>query len=165
MASRASVPSSAAFPRLHPDDHEITSPSTPRYNCIAWAAGDEANWWWPDIDEVAYWPDQVPRAESIEAFIDAFRTLGYLPCEDGEFEPGFEKVALYALDGLPTHAARQLADGRWSSKLGRSVDIAHTPDALDGPIYGAISLYLRRQASGFETAFPLPTPAEIRSSS
>jgi len=146
MASRDSL-SSSVFPRLHPGNHEITSPPTPRYNCIAWAAGDDERTWWPDVDEVAYWPDNVPRVETIETFVDAFRTLGYLPCEDGEFEPGHEKIALYAHRGVPTHAARQLPDGRWSSKLGRSVDIAHTPDALDGPLYGVAALYLRRQAA------------------
>ena len=92
--------------------------------------------------------------ETIEAFVDAFWTLGYVPCEDGRHEPGYEKVALYAFDGTPTHAARQLTDGRWSSKLGRSVDIAHTPDALDGPVYGAIVLYLCR-VSIIEEAAPL----------
>jgi hypothetical protein len=147
MASWDSLSSPAAFPRLHPGNHEITSPATPRYNCIAWVAGDDERTWWPDIDGVAYWPANVPRVETMEAFVDAFRTLGSLPCEDGEFEPGHEKIALYAHQGVPTHAARQLPDGRWSSKLGRSVDIAHTPDALDGPLYGAAVLYLRRQAT------------------
>lgn len=147
MASRDSLPPSPAFPRLDPENHEITSPSTPRYNCIAWAAGDERRSWWPDVDEVAYWPENVPRIETAEGFAAAFRTLGDSPCGDGEFEPGYEEVALYADQGTPTHAARQLSDGRWSSKLGQSVDIAHAPDALDGPLYGAIVLYLRRPSS------------------
>jgi hypothetical protein len=147
MASRDRLPSSSAFPRLLPENNEITSPSTPRYNCIAWAAGDDERSRWPDINEVAHWPGIVARIETIEAFVDAFRALGYLPCEDGELEPGHEKVALYANQGSPTHAARQLPDGRWSSKLGRSVDIAHTIDALDGPLYGTIVLYLRRQTT------------------
>jgi hypothetical protein len=143
MESGSSLPQSRGFPGLNPGNHEITSPSSRRYNCIAWAAGDSKRWWWPDLDEVAYWPTPVPREETIEAFVDVYRTLGYVPCEDGQHEPGFEKVALYASEGTPTHAARQLADGRWSSKLGRSVDIAHT---LDGPVYGVIVLYLRRVA-------------------
>lgn len=112
----------------------MTSPSDRRYNCIAWTAADETRWWWPDPDNVAYWPEKVPREETIEAFVDAYRTLGYSPCADGEHELGHEKVALYALQRVPTHAARQLADGRWSGKLGRSVDIAHSLEALDGPI-------------------------------
>src|SRR5262245_47358615 len=111
MASPASPPTSSAFPRLRPGNHEITSPSSPRDNCIAWAAGDDAHFWWPDVDEVAYWPSQAPRIATMAAFVEAFATLGYSPCEDGELDPGAEKVALYALPDVPTHAARQLPDG------------------------------------------------------
>jgi len=28
------------FPRLTPENHRITSPADPEYNCIAWSAGD-----------------------------------------------------------------------------------------------------------------------------
>lgn len=148
MESRASLPPSPGFPCLGPDNHEVTSPSTPRYNCIAWAVGDERRWWWPDPDEVAYWPVPAPRLETIAAFVAAFGTLGFLPCETSAAEPGYQKIALYALGENPTHAAHQLSDGRWSSKLGRSVDVAHRLDALDGPLYGKAVLFLRRANSG-----------------
>lgn len=148
MGSRVSLPPSSEFPRLSPDNHEVTSPSTPRYNCIAWAAGDQRRWWWPDPDEVAYWPDSAPRRETIEAFVAAFGTLGYQPCDDSAFEREYSKVALYAFEGSPTHAAHQRSDDRWSSKLGRSVDIAHALDALDGPLYGKAVLFLRRANNG-----------------
>ena len=138
------VPASPEFPLLGPDNHEVTSPETPRYNCIAWAAGDERRWWWPDPDGVAYWPVAAPREETIGAFAAAYGTLGYSPCADASIEPGHEKIAVYALGGPPTHAARQLSDGRWSSKLGSSVDIAHSLEALNGPLYGAAGLFLRR---------------------
>jgi hypothetical protein len=144
MESGSNALGPPGFPNLHQGNHEVTSPSNRRYNCIAWTAGDETSWWWPDPDNVAYWPAAVSREETIEAFVDAYRTLGYTPCADGELELGYEKVALYALQGVPTHAARQLTDGRWSSKLGRSVDVAHSPEALDGPLYGMIVVYLRR---------------------
>ena len=50
----------------------------------------------------------------------------YFPTVDESLEPGFEKVALYALGGVPKHAARQLSSGRWSSKLGDLEDVEHT---------------------------------------
>jgi hypothetical protein len=134
MESRSSLAQPSAFPRLQAENHEVTSPSSRRYNCIAWAAVDERRWWWPDPDVVAYWPTLAPSEVTIAAFVEAYSTLIYGACEDGEHEDRYEKVALYALEGTPTHAARQLIDGRWSSKLGRSVDIAHTLDALDGPV-------------------------------
>ncbi|MCI0637958.1 MAG: hypothetical protein L0Y72_23715 [Gemmataceae bacterium] len=43
---------------------------------------------------------------------------------------------------MPTHAARQLPTGRWSSKLGPSEDIEHDLHALEGEIYGTIALKL-----------------------
>jgi|GEM_PF-3681614 len=56
--------------------------------------------------------------------MQAFATLGYEVCDNVELEPGFEKIALYAgADGIPTHAARQLQAGPWTSKLGRMEDI------------------------------------------
>ena len=41
-----------------------------------------------------YWPAGVERAYTIEAYGQAFSTRGYGLCEDGDFEGGFEKIAL-----------------------------------------------------------------------
>ena len=38
----------AAFPALVGTGYFVTSPATPEYNCIAWAAGETDRWWWPD---------------------------------------------------------------------------------------------------------------------
>src|SRR5437867_4327825 len=104
------------FPALFLSPFEITSPQAIEYNCIAWAAHCLDAWWWPGGP---YWPDGVPRLETITAFCQAYGALGYRPCADGEYEVGFEKIALYAsADGRVLHAARQLADQKWTSKLG-----------------------------------------------
>ncbi|HMR19802.1 MAG TPA: hypothetical protein PKA53_10935, partial [Sphingobacterium sp.] len=79
-------------------------------------------WWWP---KGAYWPTDAPKEETIAAFVAAFQILGYQDCTDPNFEHGYEKIALYAKDGKPTHAARQLSNGMWSSKLGKYKDISH----------------------------------------
>jgi hypothetical protein len=42
------------------------------------------------------------------------------------------------------HAARQLTDGTWTSKLGREIDITHTLPGLEGGEYGRIAMYMRR---------------------
>lgn len=132
------------FPRLASEGFAETSSATAKYNCIAWAAGRTDDWWWPDPLGNYPWPVGVPRTVTIEAFSQAFETLGYVRCEHGNLEPGFEKVALYALNGLPTHAARQLPDGKWTSKLGKEIDISHTLVGLEGPIYGQVAGYLKR---------------------
>ncbi len=136
-----------AFPGLRGTGYQITSPQDDKYNCIAWAAGDTTDWWWPDepdSPDSAYWPPSVPRVETLEAFRDAFTTLGYLPCGDDQLEPGFEKIALFALAGVPKHAARQLPNGRWTSKLGPMEDIVHALQDLAGAVYGSVVLLMKR---------------------
>lgn len=92
---------------------------------------------------MGYWPD--PLAENhLSSFQSAFEGLGFEVCEDGALEAGFEKVAIYALHGQPKHAARQTADGNWTSKLGNEWDIWHEQDALNGPVYGEPVLFLKR---------------------
>jgi hypothetical protein len=132
------------FPNLAVDGFIETSDASGRYNCIAWAAGFDTRWWWPDPNSVSYWPESVSRQETAEAFVEAFATLRYVRCDDGTLEAGFEKIAIFVLDGRPTHAARQLADGMWTSKLGRSIDIAHTLRGLEGACYGIASIFMKR---------------------
>jgi hypothetical protein len=132
------------FPGLRGQPYQITSPRDHRYNCIAFAAGDDQHWWWPDSDEEDTWPSGVARAETLEVFREAFATLGYVVCGDDRLEAGYEKVALFALAGLPKHACRQLPSGRWASKLGRSEDIEHALLDLTGTAYGKVVLIMKR---------------------
>jgi hypothetical protein len=79
------------FPRLTPDNHRVTSPSAIEYNCVAWAAGDTDHWWQPGV----FWPIQSPPEEyGVSTFEDAFKAIGFEPCEDDGAETGFLKVAL-----------------------------------------------------------------------
>lgn len=136
------------FPGLQHSAYQRTSPPTRDYNCIAWAAGDTKRWWWPDDDpddDSRYWPDGIPREETIAAFLAAFAFLGYVPCEEESAEEGVEKVALFATaEGEPTHAARQLLVGRWTSKLGELDDIEHNLHDISGDLYGTVVHVLKR---------------------
>ncbi len=130
------------FPGLRLFHYQLTSPPTKQYNCIAWAAAKNDKWWWPIR---GYWPGQGRRDESPKAFIEAFARFGYSPCESDSFEAGFEKVAIYVgSNGIVTHMARQLPDGRWTSKLGEGVDIAHMLEGITGGRYGEVAKVLRR---------------------
>jgi hypothetical protein len=136
-----------AFPGLRGTAYRVTSPPDDVYNCVAWAAGDTTDWWWsdePDNPDSAYWPPGVARVATLDAFREAFASLGYEVCDDDRYEPGFEKVALFALAGEPKHAARQLPSGRWTSKLGPMEDIEHALHDLTGTAYGAVALVMRR---------------------
>src|SRR3990172_1867508 len=135
----------ASFPSLRNSDYSITSPATGEYNCIAWASGDTRAWWWPDPMNLYYWPPTIPRENTLEAFIKAYELLGYGICKDGNYEEGFEKIAIYvAGDRKPTHAARQLSSGRWTSKLGKLEDIEHTTlNGLCSPRYGTVAVFMK----------------------
>jgi hypothetical protein len=139
-----------AFPALETEGYQETSPASWKYNCIAWAAGRQTEWWWPYQHPVYYWPEGQPREVSLDAFVRAFVALGYEMCENGELEVDCEKVAIYMLGGRPTHAARQLSDGRWTSKLGKDIDITHTLRGLEGPAYGQVAVFLKR-AQGLQS--------------
>lgn len=98
------------FSNLAASTYEITSPIDPFYNCIAWAAQETDRLWWPfAYPPMGYWPDGIDRTETVECFIVAFATLGYIPCENGDLEHGFEKLVIYASGSEVTHMARQLS--------------------------------------------------------
>jgi hypothetical protein len=148
------------FPGLQGQPYQITSPPHDGYNCIAWAAGDTTDWWWPDAPDLpdsSYWPPGVSRVTTLDAFRAAFATLGYAVCEHDHLEPGYEKIALYALAGLPKHASRQLSSGRWTSKLGPMHDIEHALHDLTGTVYGSVVLVMKRPATAEAEASGSPT--------
>jgi hypothetical protein len=133
------------FPALSVDAQQ-TSDQDDSYNCIAWAAGDTDHKWWP-VDyptNGVVWP--VDAEDSVAGFVRAFRTLSYEVCGDGAFESGYEKLALYVDSaGQPSHMARQLPSGHWTSKIGDLEDIEHvTPEEVCGVQYGAITAYMKR---------------------
>ena len=77
--------------------------------------------------------------------------VGYEICPDGQLEDGFGKIAIHLKDDGPSHAAKQLPSGRWTSKLGKFVDLEHgTPQELEGPdpAYGQVATYVRRRIGG-----------------
>jgi hypothetical protein len=138
---------SRQFPHLEPRSCvDGLSPATRSYNCIAWAASITTERWEPDPFFQYYWPDEAPRNYRLEAFIAAFRARGFEFCADGSLESGREKIAIYTLNGIPQHAARQLANGNWTSKMGDYEDIQHLSLlAVSGPFYGIANIYMARK--------------------
>lgn len=105
---------------------------------------DTERWWWPDDD--SFWPEGIAREESIAAFMAALGESGFEPCDDARLEEGCEKLAIYALlDDVPTHVARQLESGLWTSKLGQLQDIQHRLEDLVGRLYGQCQYFLKRE--------------------
>jgi len=129
------------FPNLTPENHSEDSSPTKDYNCHAWAVGFTDRW----FDHNNYWPDPVTRGEALRNYQRAYESIGFRVCGGWNVEEGFEKIAIYENNRRVTHTARLLNDGRWTSKMGKSEDITHTRDALDGPLYGRIVLIMRRK--------------------
>ena len=132
------------FPRLNEKNHRFTSSATVDYNCIAWAAEDIERWWQPG----AFWPiADWPKSDcGLGALEHAMMSLGYANCGlDTSLEPGFTKVAIYGWGSTYTHAARQLPNGKWTSKLGKGEDIEHdSPDDVTGGLYGELAEIMKK---------------------
>ena len=133
----------AAFPNLASEGFEIVGEPTTEYNCIAYAAGDTDNWWWPDEDD--YWPPWATPDDRIDSLQEAFSGIGYELCDDSHLEEGYRKVALYEEEGKFQHAAVQMPNGAWRSKMGEGPVIEHrSPESLAGGMYGEVYCYMRR---------------------
>ena len=136
----------AAFPKLSSEDFQIVDQPSRRYNCIAYAAGDTTEWWWPD--GINYWPPWATRDNRMGSLKEVFAGLGYDPCDDSDAEDGYQKVALYEVWGKFEHAAAQMPNGRWRSKMGRGPVIEHrSPESLSGGMYGDATNTMRRVVS------------------
>ncbi|MDZ8025057.1 MAG: hypothetical protein RMX65_019260 [Nostoc sp. DedQUE01] len=136
------------YPNLPVYGYELTSPDTIDYNCVAWTAEDDETWWWPDTQNQFYWPLSIPREETIDAFQKAFETLGYEICQGDALEEGFQKIAIYTNSNkVPSHVARQLPTGKWTSKLGSLEDIEHNNlQGLTGnPGYGEVVCIMKKR--------------------
>jgi hypothetical protein len=144
------------IPALRTADYDAQSPRNKGYNCFAWAARDSSRCWDPPgLADWTYWPEGVPTWESLNSYQRAYATVGFETCGDGQLEPNVEKIAIFVDDdGTPIHAARQLPNGRWTSKLGKGIDIEHDFNALEGdPAIGSLGCFMRRPSLG-----PPPDP-------
>lgn len=140
------------FENLRPDNYEGKSNPDFDYNCIAWAIGRMDKPWWPSKTGGYHWPKTLPRdelgSETLKNFIRAFKREGFKVCGGKTYslEKGFEKVVIFVKGQQnPTHAARQLSSGMWTSKIGDEEDIEHvSPSVLEGSIYGKVAIVMKR---------------------
>ena len=132
------------FPNTSLEPFVQTSNVDVNYNCIAWAASDNTRWYEPDPFGNYFWPNEVTREYTVEAYINLYEFLGYVRCDNGEIEEGFTKVAVFATGSWPTHAARQLNNGNWTSKLGQNIDVEHSIFSIENGLYGQVVQFLKR---------------------
>lgn len=139
------------FPNLKARGYQPISEPDERYNCIAWAVGENHRWWEPC--DGSYWPERrggVPPDYSIASLVLAYAAYGFVKCGGGieeaaTLEVGIQKIAIYGQMDEYLHAARQLKNGEWTSKLGPDDDIRHASlHAVAGGIYGDVTVIMRR---------------------
>lgn len=121
------------YPRLKSSSYSGHSDPDDFYNCIAFAVGDRKRWWEPFRNYLytgglPVWPEGCSAANTLPGWIEAFHSLRFERCDDGNFERGFERIAIFGLsESEPKHVAWQPSDrnGDWYSKLGNDADIRH----------------------------------------
>jgi hypothetical protein len=138
------------FPNITYLNSRATSAKNDDYNCIAWALEISNNWFWPSGgNDTSTLIIGLPRILNKTAFVRLFEYFGYriIPDKNNSLESYTQKIAIYVDSfGRPTHAARQLRNGKWTSKLGRSIDIEHdTPEVLEGPMYGLADIIMGKR--------------------
>lgn len=133
------------FPSLAASGYEKSSEYDPSYNCIAFSVHDKGQWWQKLPVRGYYWP--LERDDRIEDWIRALKLNNFAVTNNSDLEQGIEKIAIYVgADGSPTHVARQLATGSWTSKIGKYEDIVHLHTAaLEGNEYGEVQVFMKRK--------------------
>jgi hypothetical protein len=133
------------FPALSASDYSRSSEADPAYNCFAFAVHDTKQYWQKVAVRGYYWP--LERDDRLEDWIEALRLHNFVVTDDWSLEADFEKVCIFVNDdGSPEHVSRQLASGKWTSKIGRLEDIEHSTLAgLEGREYGKSKVMLKRK--------------------
>ena len=114
------------------------------YNCVGWAMHDK-NLWDPLPSRIHIWPNGVSRDGRLGSYVAMFQHEGFEHCAKDAPRDGYEHIAIYVDRNAEfMHVARELPNGRWTSKLGGLNDITHDLDDLVGTYYGNPTVYMRR---------------------
>jgi hypothetical protein len=138
------------FPHLR--DWIKTSEPTQDYNCVAHACDDNTRWWDPLPPGGYYWPDPKIGRDleyTVDRYVALFEYRGYERCAGGEHIVGKDKIVIYAdSHGIFEHVAKQLPNGKWTSKIDIREDITHdTPHALSDGGYGKPVVYMEKKVT------------------
>lgn len=114
------------------------------FNCVAYSLDIFDDYMWTTEKN---WPYQsVPRLLTIENFKKMYNFYGYEICDDDSYDSNYEKIAFYAKNNIPTHAAKQF-NNIWKSKISNLI-VEHELDWLCGDTqdaYGDIVFIMRRK--------------------
>lgn len=136
------------YPNLTEKNYRKTSDATINYNCVSWVFGNKNEW-----KDFYLLPNYEYNEDlSCNDYIKHFSRNGFKLCNDGDYEKGKQKIALYEnRAGEFTHVAMQLSETEWTSKLGEFEDIAHLGfESLEGTGHkdrcGKVLYFMERNA-------------------
>lgn len=134
---------SSFFPNSEKEPILIQSPETSTYNCVAWVLGKMDAWYEPDLDYD--WIAGLPMENDLATMQKFFEYFAFEGCEKPSLSDFSEEIiALFAKDGIFTHVAKRLENGRWTSKMGNSYDVEHSLTSISDGLYGEVVLYMRK---------------------
>ncbi len=145
------------LPNLNSNHVEWDSASLPSedYNCMGMAVGVLRWWQPPDAPGLVtnprdYWPKSVEGDSlHVDAFVEAAKTCGFIPCENPDWDPLFEKIVLFHKLGEFTHAAVQISPDLWKSKFGNLSNFTYSLHEISGcNEYGDGRRYMKRARPG-----------------
>ena len=84
----------ADFPALKSRDYELSDQDF-NFNCLAYALGDQTNWWEPPRGSGRYWPAGFPADVTIQTAESIIRTHGFTAELDAAIEPDTDAIAIY----------------------------------------------------------------------
>lgn len=131
------------FPLLIGKQYELSDENF-TYNCLAYALGDESNWWEPPKQSGQYWPPGYPDDTTLPTVEAIIRCHGFTVQVDIAITPETDAIAIYGAGNEWTHFAK-CVNGRWCSKLGDGHDVVDIRlEDLEGAIYGKVMKILCR---------------------
>jgi hypothetical protein len=122
----------------------IPNSESDSYNCISHTIHLKEDISWP-IDTRHYWPTKRELTkESFDLFYEhhGFEKLSIL---DFTYNENYTKVVLYTNNNIPTHAAIQIDNTYWESKIGRLGIIRHDLFEIENDVYGEITQIYRKR--------------------
>jgi len=133
----------ADFPLLVGKQYDLSAENF-NFNCLAFALGDESNWWEPPKGAGQYWPPGFPDDLTIPTVEAIIRCHGFT-VEIGVDEiPEADAIAIYSVGDEWSHFAKFANDG-WRCKLGIGHDvIGFDLHDLETAMYGKVVKILRR---------------------
>ena len=141
------------WPRLSNDAgyrNGDVSEATEEYNCFAWAIGRNDIRLDASDEPCSHWPTGIEPSLYINSYVEVYSSEGFKVCDDPTLEEGYLKIVLYEdrFSGEAVHAARQLPNGCWTSKMGFIEDISHQDlaslEGYNGGLCWRVAKYMKK---------------------